>query len=124
LNHLVAALSAESSGDRTEKWGRMLHSSEPEVDAEGRPILLVHKGEDVVSVGVSGSNLLTNDAGDRFTQGLLEARLRAELKRGSAPKVSENDVERDWSLLQKALNGDPAVTEMPSGSQSLVRNRR
>jgi hypothetical protein len=125
LNHLLAALSAESSDDRTEKWGRVLRGSAPGLDPDGRPILLVHKGEDLVSVGVSGSNLLTNDAGERFTQGLLEARLRAELKRGSSPKVSENDVERDWDLLQKALNGSASEpTAMPSGSQSTARNRQ
>jgi hypothetical protein len=121
----LAALSAESSDDRTEKWGRVLRGSAPGLDPDGRPILLVHKGEDLVSVGVSRSNLLTNDAGERFTQGLLEARLRAELKRGSSPKVSENDVERDWDLLQKALNGSASEpTAMPSGSQSTARNRQ
>jgi hypothetical protein len=124
LNHLVAALSAESNDERAEKWGRVLHGSAPGFDADGSPILLVHRGEDVVSVGVSGSNLLTNDTSGRFTQGLLEARLRAELKRGAAPKVSENDVERDWSLLQKALNGDAEAAGMQGGSQAAARNQR
>ena len=36
-------------------------------------------------------------------QELLEARLRAELKKG-VPKVSESDVTRDWDLLQRAVN--------------------
>ena len=125
LNHLVAALSAENSDERAAKWGRVLRSSAPGLDEDERPILLVHNGEDLVSVGVSRSNLLTNDAGERFTQGMLEARLREELKRGPSPKVSENDVERDWSLLQKALNGGPEATEKQSVvSQSAARNRR
>jgi hypothetical protein len=34
---------------------------------------------------------------------MLEARLREELRKGKPPKVSESDVERDWSLLQKLL---------------------
>ena len=54
LNHLVAALSAESSDERAAKWGRVLRSSAPGLDEDERPILLVHNGEDVVSVGVSG----------------------------------------------------------------------
>jgi hypothetical protein len=124
LNHLVAALSAENGDERAAKWSRVLRASAPGLDEDERPILLVHNGEDLVSVGVSGSNLLTNEAGDRFTQGMLEARLREELKRGSSPKVSENDVERDWSLLQKALNGEPEATEIQSVSQSAARNRR
>jgi len=32
LNHLLAALSAESSDDRTEKWGRVLRGSAPGLD--------------------------------------------------------------------------------------------
>ncbi len=110
LNHLVAAMSAETSEDRSEKWGRVLRSAAPGIDADGRPILQIHKGDEVVSMGVSGGNLMTNDAAERFTQGLLEARLRAELRRGASPKVSEGDVARDWNLLQKALNGTETET--------------
>jgi hypothetical protein len=83
----------------------VLRSAAPGFDAGGRPILRIQKGDEVVNVGVAGSNLMTNDAAERFTQGLLEARLRAELRRGASPKVSERDVARDWNLLQKALNG-------------------
>jgi hypothetical protein len=30
--------------------------------------------------------------------------VRAELRKGGAPKVSESDVEHDWRRLQKAMN--------------------
>ncbi|MGA8619087.1 MAG: hypothetical protein WB660_11295 [Candidatus Sulfotelmatobacter sp.] len=104
LNHLVAAAPAEGSGAHSEKLSRLLRNAAPGLDAEGRPILRIHKGEELVSVGVADSNIFDNDAGEQFTQQLLEARLRVELRRGS-PKVSESDVTRDWNLLQKALNG-------------------
>ena len=58
----------------------------------------------MTSVGVSPSNILDNYSANRFTQQLLEARLQAELRRGSSLKVSESDVARDWDLLQKSRN--------------------
>jgi hypothetical protein len=108
LNHLVADPPAEMSGARSEKWRHLLRSAAPDLDAEGRPVLLVPVGEDVVSVGVSGSNILASDAPEAFTQELLVARLRDELKRGKPPKASESDVTRDWNLLQQAMNGSEA----------------
>jgi hypothetical protein len=108
LNHLVADPAGETSGARLEKWGRLLRNAEPDLDAQGHPLLRVPMGEEVVSVGISGSNILPNDAPEPFTQELLEARLRDELRRGKPPKVSESDVARDWNLLQKALNGSDA----------------
>ena len=111
LNHLVTDPASESAGARIEKWGRLLRNSAPDLDAEGRPVLRIHVGEEVVSVGVSGSNILADDAPEPFLQQLLEARLRSELKRGNPPKASESDVTRDWNLLQKAMGSDVEVTE-------------
>jgi hypothetical protein len=111
LNHLVTDPASESAGARIEKWGRLLRNSAPDLDAEGRPVLRIHVGEEVVSVGVSGSNILADDAPEPFLQQLLEARLRSELKRGNPPKASESDVTRDWNLLQKAMGSDAEVTE-------------
>ena len=65
----------------------------------------IHVGEEVVSIGVAGSNIFVNDAPEQFTAQLLQARLHAELRRGNPPKASESDVTRDWNLLQKAMNG-------------------
>jgi hypothetical protein len=114
LNHLVADAGPEASGARVEKWGRLLRNAAPDFDAQGRPVLRIQRGEELVSVGVSGSNILANDAPELFTQELLEARLQAELRRGSAPKVSESDVARDWNLLQRAMNGADAEVAVRS----------
>jgi hypothetical protein len=105
LNHLVADPPAEMSGARVEKWRHLLRDAAPDLDAQGRPVLRIPMGEDVVSVGISGSNILANDAPEPFTQELLVARLRDELRRGKPPKASESDVMRDWNLLQKAMTG-------------------
>jgi hypothetical protein len=80
-----------------------LHNAAPDFDADGRPVLRIRKGAELVSVGISAGNISANAAAQPFTQELLEARLRAELKKG-VPKASESDVTHDWDLLQKTLN--------------------
>jgi hypothetical protein len=102
-NHFVT--DGELSGVRAEKWGRLLHNAVPDLDAEGHPVLRLQVGDETVSVGVAGSNLFTHEAPELFTEQLLQARLHAELRRGSSPKASESDVRRDWNLLQKAMYG-------------------
>jgi hypothetical protein len=104
LNHLVAADSAESSARIQKTLGRMMSSAAPGFDSQGHPVLRIRTGEQVVSVGISGGNIFAKDSSGPIVQELLEARLGAELRRGNPPKVSESDVERDWNLLQKALN--------------------
>ncbi len=108
LNHL------ELNVDHVEKWKRLLRNATPEFDAQGRPVMRIHVGEQVVSIGVAGSNIFANDAPEQFTAQLLEARLHAELRRGNPPKASESDVTRDWNLLQEAVNG--ADVEVAAGS--------
>ncbi len=103
LNHLAGP--AFENGARVEKWGRVVRSAVPGFDAEGRPVLRIHVGEELVSVGVAGSNLFASDAPEQFTEQLLEARLHAELRKGNPPKASESDITRDWNLLQRAMNG-------------------
>ena len=104
-NRVVADPGSESAGARLEKWRHLLRDAAPEFDAQGRPVMLIPVGEQVVSVGVSESNILGSDAPQPIMQKLLEARLHAELRKGSPPKASESDITRDWNLLQKAMNG-------------------
>jgi hypothetical protein len=129
LDHLMenqpaADPASETSVARLEKWRRLLHNAAPDLDAQGRPVMRIPLGEEVVSVGISGSNILSDEAPQPLTQELLEARLRAELRRGKPPKASESDVTRDWDLLQKAMNGSDVEVAAQShrpiqpGSQS------
>src|SRR5580693_7213641 len=133
LNHLVenqtvADPASESASAHLEKWRRLLHNAAPDLDAQGRPIMLIPVGEDVVSVGVSDSNILGGDARQPIMQKLLEARLGAELRRGSPPKASESDVTRDWNLLQQAMNGSEvqvaAQSRRPQQSGPQSRSER
>ncbi|MCU1302779.1 MAG: hypothetical protein JWQ87_3063 [Candidatus Sulfotelmatobacter sp.] len=102
LNHLAANEATESHVAKAGKWAHLFRNSVPDFDAQGRPVFRIQSGEQVVSVGISPSNILENVAAARFTEELLEARLHAELRHGSSPKVSESDVARDWDLLQKS----------------------
>jgi len=116
LNHLLADPNSELNVARAEKWGRVLRNAAPDLDAEGRPVMWIRLGGEVVSVGIAGSNLFNNDAAGLFTKQLLEARLHAELKRGNPPKASESDITRDWFLLQTAMHGaDGEVTARARG---------
>jgi hypothetical protein len=115
LRHLVADPASELNGARVEKWGRLLRNSVPDLDAQGHPVFRIQVGEDVAIVGVSGSNIFAEDAPKQFTQQLLEARLHAELRRGSPPKASESDVTRDWEMLQKAMYGSRAEVAAQAG---------
>ena len=118
LKHLhLAADPVADGGARMEKLRRVLRNAAPDLDVEGRPILRIRNGEAVLSVGVTGSNLFANDEAGQFVQQLLEARLHEELRRGNPPKVSESDLEHDWSLLQKAMNGS-------DGQEAMARARR
>jgi hypothetical protein len=114
LNHLVMEnqvagdATTEASGARLEKWRRLLRNASPDLDAQGHPVFWIQDGEEVVSVGVSGSNILGSGRPDTFTQELLEARLHDELKRGKPPKASESDVMRDWNMLEKVRPGADA----------------
>jgi len=129
LKHMAAALAEETKSPRPEKWGHLFRNTSPDFDAQGRPVLRIQRGEEMVTVGVSSSNILTNSAADRFTQQLLEARLSAELRRGSSPKVSESDIARDWELLQKSRNNLSIEASVRSnrtvqtGSSTRVGNR-
>ena len=88
---------------RSDRVRRLLRNAKPDFDASGRPVLRIRKGEEILNVGISESNISSNPAEGPFMEELLEARLRAELRKG-VPKASESDVNHDWVLLQNLLN--------------------
>jgi hypothetical protein len=105
LNRLVAVDIAQGPGTQLEKsLVRMMSNAAPGFDSEGRPVLRMRVAGEAVTLGLAPSNLFATQSSGRLAQEILEARLREELRRGNPPKVSESDVKRDWSLLQKARN--------------------
>jgi hypothetical protein len=124
LNHLVAADSDTSIAHIQKTWDHLMSNAVPGFDAQGHPVVRMQVGEETVSLGVTAGNVLDKGSSTQFAQELLEARLREELRRGNPPKVSEDDIEHDWKLLQKARNisDDPVVARSaklaPSSSPS------
>jgi hypothetical protein len=87
------------------------------VDSQGRPVLQVQAGEGEVEIGVSADNILNGDAPPQLVRQLLEARLQSELTRRTHG-ISENEVGRDWDLLQKILPGSDSQVGIRSVSRS------
>jgi hypothetical protein len=101
LTHLVEAEDAANPARVEKTLAHTMNASTPGFDTQGH--LVVRADADAVTLGISQKNVLAKDSSERLAQLMLEARLREELRKGKPPKVSESDVERDWSLLQKLL---------------------
>jgi len=87
---------------RNEKvWERLQAEGEPKLDDEGRPVLQLRVGEDVVDLGISRDNILNDKSSPLLAEQLMAARLSEELKRGSVP--SQDDVMNDWKLLEQLV---------------------
>jgi len=112
LNHLMAEDISEP-GRAEKNLAHLMNSAAPGFDLEGRAVLRIGNADESMNVGLTEGNILSPESSRKLAQQILEVRLREELHRGNPPKVSENDVEHDWSLLQKALHAssDEAVAE-------------
>jgi len=102
-----------------------LPSARTDVDDDGRPVLEMQVGKDLVQVGVSAGNILNGGAPPQLVRQLLEARLHAELRHKSAPGISEVEVARDWKLLQKTMAGgdSPFTARTTQRAENLRGNR-
>jgi hypothetical protein len=82
------------------KWPRLAASAEPQLDAAGRPVLVLHLGDNPVEVGLARENIVSASESTDIAQHLLIIRLREELRR-STPKVSQSDIHSDLHLLEE-----------------------
>ena len=121
LQHLLAETHPETSGPHLEKaWGRLQSRAKADVDERGGPILQMHVGRQLFSVGVSAGNVFSTDTPPQLVQQLLEARLQTELNRKTQPYVSESDVARDWTLLQETMIANEKIAREKTASESGV----
>jgi hypothetical protein len=89
---------------RNEKlWERLQAEGQPKLDEEGRPVLQLRVGEDVVDLGISRDNILNDKSPPLLAEQLMAARLSEELKRSAVPKASQADVMSDWKLLEQLV---------------------
>jgi hypothetical protein len=71
-------------------------------------------------VGIARTNILSVSGSSEFAAGLVQARLREELKSAAARKTARADVENDLTLLQQLLARQPRRLASTVGSAEIV----
>jgi hypothetical protein len=109
LKHLLAGAYPEASGQKVDRsWEKLQAKATTGVDDQGRPVLQMQVGENLVQVGASAGNVMDGSAPPQLVRQLLEARLQSELRRKSSPGITESEVARDWKLLQLTIGRSEA----------------
>jgi hypothetical protein len=123
LDELVRASPlADSAADECH-WTSLRIAADPAVEGAGAITLQVREGGEVMSVGVTRSNILNVPAGSEFAAGVVKARLRVELKSTPAQKTARADVESDLVLLQQLLATQPRRLVSATGSHTVNRTQ-
>ena len=108
----LAALRRETSEAGLPEWRKLQAVADPQLDPSGQPFLKAQMDGQTVQVGLSRSNALRFDTPPEFVQGLLVTRLESEL-RSRKPGTSQPQVERDWRMLQNAVESREAGLAPP-----------
>jgi hypothetical protein len=95
------------------EWARLRATAEPQLDASGQPFLKTEIEGQTVLVGLSRGNALRLSAPPEFTQQLVLTRLEHELRPGNPPRTSRQQIENDWTLLQRAVEAREAELNAP-----------
>ncbi len=115
LNHLLAGAYPDKTKRNVDRsWEKLQAKAQYAVDEQGRPVLEMRVGDDLVRVGASASNVFESNAPPELVRQLLEARLRSELRHKSPHGLSESGVARDWKLLEQTLPADTADSRLSS----------
>jgi hypothetical protein len=123
LDDLVRTTSPADAADERH-WASLHAVAEPTLDASGGPILQLHLGDEVTTVGIARANILRVLDSYEFAAGLVKARLREELRPAASRKTARSDFEDDLALLQQLLaqrpTGFATAGSHESGTQSAV----
>jgi len=102
LKNLLASEYSISNGQNIEKnWARLQSKARTGFDDQGRPVLELQDEDRVVRIGLTADSLFSGSAPGPLVRELLEARLQSELRPKAAREISEDEVTRDWDLLQQ-----------------------
>jgi len=108
-----------SSGQNVEKaWSKLQNKAKTDFDDQGRPILQMHIDGHIVRVGASAENVLIGGVPPQLVQQLIAARLQSELRSKSSRAISEDEMARDWKLLQQTM----PVSDSPLTARSAQRS--
>lgn len=112
LKDLLASEYPVSDGKNVEKnWTRLQARAQADFDDQGRPVLELQENGQLVRIGLSVENVLNGAAPSSLVRELLEARLQTELRSKASREISEDQVSRDWDLLQRAgQSADSSLT--------------
>ena len=122
LKHMLAGTYPDKSTHVDKAWEQLQSKATTGVDAEGRPVLEVKVGDNLVELGIAADNILSGNAPPELVRQLLEARLQSELRGNSPRGVTEAEVARDWKLLQKTM-GEGDSTPAPHSTQRVENFR-
>jgi hypothetical protein len=120
LNQRILNPANWSPGKRKEvkTWEHLQAGAQPALDTARQPVLQMGVADDIDSdltkVGLSRANILSGSDSPEFAAGLLEARLRQELRPSTTRKTSRTDVEKDLRLFQQILSLQPKEIAEPS----------
>ncbi|HTW56890.1 MAG TPA: hypothetical protein VMD99_02040 [Terriglobales bacterium] len=122
LKHLLAGAYPETSARRADRaWGKLQSRAEVDVDDQGRPVLEMEVGDNLIEVGDTADNIMDGTAPPQLLRQLLEARLESELLRRSPRGISETAIDRDWNLLQQTMEENDSSLASRSTPRSDVR---
>jgi hypothetical protein len=108
LEEMVRTASSADPAADERYWPSLHAAAEATVDASGGPTMLVRVGGKITPVGIARANILSVKDGTGFAAGIVEARLREELKTAAARKTARADVELDLALLRQLLALQPS----------------
>ena len=125
LKHFLAGAYPEKPGRKAAKvWEKLQSNAKAGVDDHGSPVLQMQVGNSVVEIGVSANNVMNGNAPPELERQLLAARLQSELRSKSTPGLTENEIARDWKLLQKTLGeSDSLFSPRPPRAENVPGNQ-
>ena len=113
-NLVRATTKREVETEALPPWRKIESASEVSLDAQGRPVLQVLLEGRVVPVGICRDNALRISSSPELVEGLVLARMEAELKSKKPVRTSESEIRSDWQLLDAARRtSEAAVTQEP-----------
>ncbi len=105
----LASVKRESIEAELPDWHKLQAAGEPQLDASGQPFLKAQVEGQTIRIGLSRGNALRLTAPPEITQQLLLTRLEHQLKSGQPPRTSQQGVESDWKLLERAVEAREAA---------------
>ena len=104
----LSTVKRESNEAELPEWRKLQATAVPQLDASGQPFLKTQMEGHTILVGLSRGNALRLTAPPECIQELVLTRLELELKSAKPPRTSQQQVENDWELLQRAVEARQA----------------